>query len=187
MTISPPDQRSSEAFVGWLLDEVVADARGDRMTALPVRPDGRLWLGRLATETEVQNSRLGERSERLEPCEVGVRVRLDRFDGRQIHCLGRVVAWRKVEPSEPEGNQWEKSEFIEVADVMATPQAIGDVRSAGRGGFESAFAAIGAGDLSCEFHAELEIGQGRPRTGGDPRQHLAPSSMVGIPPCTKPS
>ena len=159
MTISPPDQASSESFVGWLLDEVIADARGDRMTALPVRPDGRLWLGRLATETDVQNSRLGERSERLEPCEVGVRVRLDHFDGRQIQCLGRVVAWRKVEPNEPDGNQWEKSEIIEVADVMTTPQSIGDVKTAGRAGFGSAFAAIGAGDLSCEFHAELESGK----------------------------
>ena len=41
------------------------------MQTLPVAPRGRLWLGRLAPEIVVQESALGERSERLEPCELG--------------------------------------------------------------------------------------------------------------------
>ena len=40
-----------------MLDGVVAEARGDRMQTLPVAPEGPFWLGRLAPEIVVQNSR----------------------------------------------------------------------------------------------------------------------------------
>ncbi len=65
------DPGAETAFLGWMLDSVVADARGDHLQTLPVAPKGRFWLGRLAPEVVVQNSSLGERSERLEPCEIG--------------------------------------------------------------------------------------------------------------------
>ena len=78
------DPATATRFVSWMLEGVIAEARGDRITTLPVRPDGRFWLGRLAPEIVVQNSRLGERTERLDPCEVGVRVRLSAIDGRNV-------------------------------------------------------------------------------------------------------
>ena len=43
----------NERFVGWLLREAISAARGDAFQTLPVRPDGRLWLGRLAPEEKV--------------------------------------------------------------------------------------------------------------------------------------
>lgn len=158
--MTPPvvDPATTEPFVDWLLSEVVADARGDRMTVLDVAPAGRLWLGRLAPTVKVQNSRLGERAERLEPCEIGLRVQPDGTDARQIKCRARMVAWRLAEKV-PGGNRWAKTDPVEVTDTVTAPQAFGVVEVAGKAAFDAAFAAIGAAGLSCEFHAELESGK----------------------------
>ena len=121
--------RDATAFVSWMLDGVVADARGDRMQALAVAPSGRLWLGRLAPEIVVQNSRLGERSERLEPCEVGVRLRLSEVDGRTIQCSARLVVWHEIDggDDDPEADRWRKSDTVEVSALLETPTSIGVV------------------------------------------------------------
>jgi hypothetical protein len=143
-----------------MLDSVVAEGRGDFMETLPVAPSGRLWLGRLAPETVVENSRLGERSERLEPCEVGVRLRLDEFDGRTATCSARLVVWGEFDGGdEPDAPKWRKSEPVEVTAELVTPQTVGVVTSAGRGEFAAAFSAVGADGMLCEFHAEVELGK----------------------------
>ena len=83
------DAADAAAFVGWMLDGVVAEARGDHMQTLARSPEGSAsgWAGS-RPEIVVQNSRLGERSERLEPCEVGVRLRPAEVDGRTVACTG---------------------------------------------------------------------------------------------------
>ncbi|MEV0318860.1 helicase-related protein [Streptomyces sp. NPDC050658] len=150
-------------FIDWMLDGVVAEARGDHMATLPVAPDGRLWLGRLAPEVVVQNSRLGERSERLEPCEVGMRLRPDAIDGRPVRCHARLVVWNEFDGGDaPDAPRWRKSEPIEVIADLQTPTCIGDATSAGRDDFEAALRAIGADGMACEFHAELEVGKDGP-------------------------
>ena len=153
---------TAETFVAWLLSEVVSDARGDRVPVLDVAPSGRLWLGRLAPTAKVQNSRLGERAERLEPCEVGLRVRPDRTDGRLVACRARVVAWRLAEKGSGGGDRWEKASPVEVTGTVTAPKAFGVVEVAGRAAFDTAFDTIGANGLSCEFHAELESGKDGP-------------------------
>ena len=97
-------QEQAERFATWLLDEAVAEARGDRRPRLTVAPEGRFWLGRLAPEARVQQSRLGERAERLEPCEVGIRVRPNSLDGRALHARVRAVAWKQLAdaPDDPD-------------------------------------------------------------------------------------
>ena len=148
------------AFVAWMLDGVVAEGRGDYMQTLPVAPKGRLWLGRLAPEVVVQNSRLGERSERLEPCEAGVRLRLSEVDGRTVRCTGRLVVWSEFDGGdEPDAPKWRKSEPIEVTADLGTPRAVGPITSAGRDDFARALTAVGADAMVCEFHAELEMGK----------------------------
>ncbi len=62
-------------FVKHLYDEVVVDARGDRADVSEVEPQGRFWLGLLATEQEVQESDLGQRMEKMRPCAIGMRIR----------------------------------------------------------------------------------------------------------------
>jgi hypothetical protein len=158
MTI--PDSVAAEAFVSWMLDGVVAEGRGDHMRTLPVKPKGRLWLGRLAPEIVVQNSRLGERSERLEPCEVGVRLRLSEIDGRTISCSARLVVWCEMDGGEePDAPKWRKSEAIEVKADLATPRVMGVPASSGRDDFARKLTALGADGMACEFHAELEVGK----------------------------
>jgi hypothetical protein len=150
-------------FVGWMLNEVVSSARGDHMDTLPVAPKGRLWLGRLAPEVAVQNSRLGERSERLEPCEVGVRLRLSALDGRGLRCTGRFVVWQEFDGGAlPDSPRWRKSDPIEVTAVLVAPRSVGLIEAAGRDDFSAALAAIGAVGMSCEFHAEIELGKDGP-------------------------
>ncbi|MDA8312465.1 MAG: helicase-related protein [Actinomycetota bacterium] len=150
-------------FVGWVLDGVVAEARGDRMQLLPVAPEGRFWLGRVAPETVVQNSRLGERSERLEPCEIGVRVRPSAVDGRTVRCSARFVVWGEYDGGDqPDADRWRKSEPIEVEAELITPSTVGQVTSAARAAFGQALAAVGAAGMTCEFHAELELGKDGP-------------------------
>ena len=154
------ESTDAAAFVAWMLDGVVAEGRGDHMQTLPVAPKGRLWLGRLAPEVVVQNSRLGERSERLEPCEAGVRLRLSEVDGRTVRCTGRLVVWCEFDGGdEPEAPKWRKSEPIEVTADLETPRAVGPTTSAGRDDFASALSAVGADGMVCEFHAELEMGK----------------------------
>ena len=161
MTDFHPEE--AETFVQWILNEVVAEARGDRMATLPVAPDGRLWLGRLAPEIKVQNSRLGERSERLEPCEVGVRFRVSAFDGRNLLCSGRFVLWQEFDGGdEPGAPRWRKSPQIQVNAELAAPTRVGEIVSAGRAHFRAALADVGAVDLACEFRAELEPGKDGP-------------------------
>lgn len=157
-------ERDATAFVSWMLDSVVADARGDRMQVLPVAPSGRLWLGRLAPQVVVQNSRLGERSERLEPCEVGVRLRLSEIDGRTIQCSARLVAWHEIDgqDDDPDADRWRKSAPVEISAPLETPTSIGVVQCSGRPNFAAALAAVGASGLECEFHAEMEMGKDGP-------------------------
>ena len=158
--ISPED---TAAFVAWMLNSVVAEGRGDDMQTLPFAPKGRFWLGRLAPEVVVQNSRLGERSERLEPCEVGVRLRPTEFDGRIARCSARLVAWSEFDGgAQPGAPKWRKSEPIEVTAEFPTPRSVGDESTGGGLDFVAAFDNIGAHGMACEFHAEVELGKDGP-------------------------
>ncbi len=155
--------RDATVFASWMLDAVVADARGDHMRTLAVAPAGRLWLGRLAPQVVVQNSRLGERSERLEPCEVGVRLRPSALDGRMLRCSARLVAWSEFDGGDdPDADTWRKSEAVEVSAGLEAPRPVGVVNRAGGTQFAAALAAIGARGLECEFRAEIEPGKDGP-------------------------
>ncbi|MFN3152110.1 helicase-related protein [Bremerella sp.] len=62
-------------FVEWLSSQIIEAARGDRESYLEVDPRGKYWLGRLATEEEVMSSPFGDRSERMAPCAIGIRIK----------------------------------------------------------------------------------------------------------------
>jgi hypothetical protein len=64
------------AFVVHLVDQVRMDATGSSLATTPDRPESVFWLGRLTSEDEVAQNRLGDRGERLDPCATGVTVRL---------------------------------------------------------------------------------------------------------------
>jgi hypothetical protein len=161
----PITQEHAERFAAWLLDEAIAEARGDRQQRLTVAPEGRFWLGRLAPELRVQQSRLGERAERLEPCEVGVRVRPSALDGRVVSCHVRMVAWREIADAgdDPDSEKWEKTDPVDVTVEIELPRSVRDLAIAGRVEIARAFASVGAGGLEAEIHAEIESGKDGPQ------------------------
>jgi hypothetical protein len=159
------EQSHSERFVQWLLREALLEARGDRYRKLPVGPAGRFWLGRLAPAVKVAQSRLGIRGERLEPCEVGIRVRPSALDGRTARCRARMVAWKAIpgSDSEPETEKWEKTTRIEIPVDVRVPLELGAAEVAGRHEISEALRDAGAAGLAAEVHAEIETGKEGPQ------------------------
>jgi hypothetical protein len=101
--------RASELLAGWLMGRVISSARGDGLSRLDVEPEGRFWLGRLTSETDVINAPFGDRSERMAPCAVGFRIRPQAeppwiFTAFVAGCawhrerLAGNVIWRKTAP-----------------------------------------------------------------------------------------
>lgn len=103
--------QAAERFVDWLADRVVDDATGARARELHVDPCGLFWLGRLAPEAEIADSKLGERAERLEPCAVGMRLAPQAGFGEsvsmQLSC--GFVIWER------QSDRWRKSNRISVS------------------------------------------------------------------------
>ncbi len=66
---------ANSQMVEWLINRVVNAGRGDDVQTSATEPAGRFWLGRLASEEAVANSAFGDRSERMEPCAIGIRIR----------------------------------------------------------------------------------------------------------------
>ena len=155
------DQAHAENFLGWLLENVVQEARGDRYRRLTVAPRGRFWLGRLEPQVVVQDSHLGERAERLQPCAAGFRVRLSEVDGRILHCRARMVAWLEIPDhgDDPDDEKWEKSDTVEVEIDLQSPVTLGEPTASGRLEIADALASLSADGLEAEVQAELESGQ----------------------------
>ena len=154
-----PEQ--GELFLNWLLRRVVEEARGEQYKTLPVAPSGKFWLGRLAPRESVLND---DRSERLMPCAVGLRVRRRESETGPIHCQVRMNAWKEIpnhgrEPSDP---KWEKTERIDVSVELAMPTDVGSVETAGLSSISSALEAAGASGLAVEIQAEIEDGRQGP-------------------------
>src|SRR5262249_4570500 len=128
------EYEEAERFVSWLLGQVVADARGDRINELVNAPRGRVCLGRVAAEEGVRSSPLRERGERLEACEIGVRVLPTQLDGRRVISRARFVVWREVEVKD--GNKaktiWRKIGPIEAAMDIKAPEAPGSTERGGQ-------------------------------------------------------
>jgi hypothetical protein len=146
-------------FSDWLLQQVISDGRGDHIGQLDVPPDGRFWLGRLATEESVRNNPLGARGERLDPCEVGFRVRLRSFENVRIRADVRARAWRRVGAGAGPATMWVKTAAIDVTCTVVAPTVPGPATIAGADEIDQAFRAIGADGLKGEVHAETVLGR----------------------------
>jgi hypothetical protein len=142
-----------ERFVRWLEGEVIADARGDRITETTTRPADRLWLGRLAPEETAWKLAKGVRAQRLDPCSIGMTFRPDSWEWR---IEVSFVVWTRE--GEKRQVKWMKSERL---DVVVEPGELSpDNRgtfSFGEKEFAAAFAAHGISDRSARV--DIEIGR----------------------------
>src|SRR5262245_57650188 len=117
---SDPRQLAGARFVAWLEQEVIADARGDRLTTLPVKPADLLWIGRLAPENAAWKAALGERGQRLDPCSCGFRFRPSEAPWEWTAEV-RFCVWRRVRDPVTKDVRWEKSDFFHTSVTIQIP------------------------------------------------------------------
>jgi hypothetical protein len=108
-----------ERVVNWLTDRLITSARGDHENRLDVEPSGRFWLGRLAPEAAVINAPYGDRSERMEPCAIGLRLRPVGEPPWHFSVSVMGCAWQRRR--EGDRNVWRKTELAEGTVRVVVP------------------------------------------------------------------
>ncbi|SBW24440.1 Helicase [Candidatus Protofrankia californiensis] len=152
--VGQSEEQACEAFVAWLDHRVVAAGRGDGLDRLEVSPSGTFWLGRLACEDEVRKGAGDERSERLDPCAIGIRLRPAAAPSWSMTVTVRARAWVQDSKDGPDPERrWWRSDLVEepVSVLVGTEGG-----SFGRKQLADAFAAVGAPGLSAEVRVDVE-------------------------------
>jgi len=146
--------RVAERFVRWLEHRVQIEARGDELSASPVDPTGRFWLGRLGPKDFVTLA--DTRQDRLEPCAIGLRVRPEGVGPWSFTVRIGFNLWRRRRADEGSGYRWawNKSERIQVSLELQTTNAVGD-QTYGSDALAAAFAAADALPLSAEIRTRV--------------------------------
>lgn len=147
-------EQACEAFVAWLDRRVVAAGRGDGLDRLEVAPSGTFWLGRLACEEEVRKGIPDERSERLDPCAIGIRLRPAAGPPWPTTVTVRARAWVQDPTDGPDPKQrWWRTDLVE---ETLSVQVGADGAVFGGEQVARAFTAVGALGLSAEVRVEVE-------------------------------
>lgn len=153
-TTAQPSAEACAAFVNWLDQRVTAVGRGDGLDRLEVAPSGTFWLGRIACEEEVRKGIPDERSERLDPCAIAIRLRPATTPPWSMTVTVRARAWVKDPTGGPDPDRrWWRSDLVEeVVTVLA------DATGGAFGGRQlaDAFAAVGAPGRSAEVRVDVE-------------------------------
>jgi hypothetical protein len=150
-----PFEEACDRFVTWLDRRVVAAGRGDGLERLEVDPSRTFWLGRLACEDGVRTGANDERSERLDPCAIGIRLRPAEAAPWSMTVTVRARAWVKdsKEASPDPDRRWWRTGLVE----EEIPVVVGaDGGSFGAKLLQDAFAAVGAPALTAEVRVEVE-------------------------------
>jgi len=129
-------QHAGTEFVRWLERRVIADARGDDVYQMSVKPSDRLWLGRLAPEDAAWKSGMGERGQRLDPCSTGFRFRPADDPPWSWTASIAFYVWTRPTTADSEGSAWVKSDLIR-AEI---PIGVGE--------FEITTLSFGAGEIA---------------------------------------
>ncbi|MEU8411356.1 helicase-related protein [Amycolatopsis japonica] len=147
-------EQACQAFVDWLDRRVVAAGRGDGLDRLEVAPSGTFWLGRLACEEEVQKAAGDERSERLDPCAIGIRLRPASPPSWSMSVIVRARGWVKDPKDGPDPDKrWWRTGLVE----EKVPVSLGgNGGSFGSAQLAAAFAAVGAPGLTAEIRVDVE-------------------------------
>jgi hypothetical protein len=141
---------AAETFVGWLSQEIIREGRGDGVTESEFHPAGRFWLGRLAPEETVAERGGEDWNQRLEPCAVGLRVRLAGEGPWEFTAAVRTRAWIRTE-----GDHWTKTDLTD-AEVRCEVDSTMVAASFGQDTISTALRAVtGSEGLSGEVRTEL--------------------------------
>jgi hypothetical protein len=133
---------------------VVAAGRGDGLDRLEVAPSGTFWLGRIACEDEVRKGTPDERSERLDPCAIAIRLRPAAAAPWSMKVAVRARAWVRDPKDGPDPDRrWWRSDLVE---EVVTVLVDADGGTFGGKQLADAFAAVGAPGLSAEVRVEVE-------------------------------
>jgi hypothetical protein len=153
-TVTQSEAESAEQFVDWIHERVVRAGRGDGHDRLAEDPKGTFWLGRLASEETVQQSALGARGGRLDPCAIDIRVKPASSDGPwQADVRVKLRTWSKHD------NQWVKDGHVDVPlhiDIGADEES----RTFGQTDLQAAMQAAGGTGRRVELRVEVERWQG---------------------------
>ncbi len=151
-------ETACEKTVEWLMRRVELDARGDKFTTLSVEPSGRFWMGRLAAEQAVVNSGFGDRSERMEPCAVGMRLKPKPNHPWRFDVSVSLCAWTRDDSQAD--RSWQKSSRLTGSISLLIDDISPDVRIAPLTDLERALAAaVGADELRVSVRVECERGR----------------------------
>lgn len=176
-------QDACERFVGWLEGRLLVAGRGDELDQLTVDPSGLFWLGRLAPELAVLELGLGERGERLDPCEVGLRIQPLQPAPWNFAVVVALRCWVRES-----GTKWIKSDQVRVKIPVSIRESSEQVYTCGEDGLAVAIQAVAPDVLrTAAVRAEVELGlNGTPEltvtvvnttdtdTGRRPRHQLRP-------------
>jgi|HubBroStandDraft_2_1064218.scaffolds.fasta_scaffold02228_3 hypothetical protein len=111
----------AERFIRWIERRVVQEARGDTLDTMKGRPDGRFWLGRVASEIKAQEMAASERILRLDPCAVGFTFQPSTATPWDWTLEISFRVWRAE--GKKELREWRKSESVEASiclDIATT-------------------------------------------------------------------
>jgi len=177
-------------FVEWLADTTIARARGEGIDIIEGKPADRFWLGRVAPTALAAASGADERWERLEPCAIGFRLKLDGDGPWTASAEVNLRVWRR----EKTGGNWRKLEPISVMIDLSIP-AEPLTLSHGAKQLEVRLEGVtGRPDISAEVVTELSLNGGEPeltislvntsvvsdKSDVDPRFYEASLSVTGL-------
>ena len=145
-----PSEHSCERMVQWLVDGVLADARGDTSRQLSVPPQDRFWLGLLAPESAVMASPLGDRAERMDPCAMGIRVLPSGSVPLNFKVAVSAVAWNR--DSTAGTRQWLKTDRAHEEVTLS----VTDDTSVALSSLSAALEAATGRDLRARLDIELQ-------------------------------
>ena len=151
-------QEVGELAVNWLMQRVIESARGDAETALAIEPDGRFWLGRLESQSAVMNSPFGDRTERMQPCAIGIRLRPACESPWQFSVTVTGCAWIRTRIDGQ--NHWNKTAvFNETIEVSIGDSTVGSHEFECHGLNQQLVDATGEPAWRCVVLADVERGR----------------------------
>lgn len=142
---------AAEVFVDWLRDQIVQSARTADGGSITGKPSDRFWLGRVSPTQISAQSASDPRMERLEPCQVGMRVLVNTPAPWKAVASIHLVLWQRAQSA-----TWQRLTPIDV-EVELSIHGTGP-QSFGQAEIGAALSQLtGRSDLNGEVRVEPQL------------------------------